>query len=172
MRWRVLFFYTLISFLKIQICIAEEDDLPSLEIECSDIEIFYSEKGIVKYKLEAKDIIKKKDESIELPNGGTLTCYDSEGRVEFKAHANAARGTADNMVWDFEGNVYVEANKVRLDSDRLHWDRADEILSTNDLVQIKSEDNVLVGEGLVAKQDLSYYKIAHPRGSMKMDEEG
>jgi LPS export ABC transporter protein LptC len=171
MRYSSIFFWILLALFNAHLCIALEDSPPSLEIECNDIEIFYSEKGIVKYKLEAKDVTRLKDESIQLPNGGTLICYDNEGKVEFKAHANGAQATADSKIWDFEGDVYIETNNTRLSTDKLHWNRNDEMLSTNDFVEVRNDDSLLVGEGMLAKQDLSYFKIIKPRGSMKVAEE-
>lgn len=171
---KILFFISIIlSFDKINSLAKEDNDddiATSLLLECNDIEIFYSEKGVIKYKLESPYIEKLEDNSVKLPSGGTLTCYDLKGEVEFTAHANAAHCTADNKIWTFEGDVFLKAKDILLETKKLNWNRDEKLIFTKSYVSIANKDSLLVGEGLSAKQDLSHYEIEKPRGSVAVEQ--
>lgn len=167
---RIIFSSSILLLFGENICQADDESFGSLTMECNDIEIFYSEKGTVKYKLEATKIIREKDESMKLPDGGTITAYKDDGTIDFIAHANKAHNTNDNNLWTLEGDIYVEARGARLETNSLTWDRDSELISTTDLVRIIRKSDLLVGEGLTAKQDLSYYRIDKPQGSLDTEE--
>lgn len=166
---RIIFSSVILFALNEKSCRSDDESFGSLTIECSDIEIFYSEQGTVRYKIEAISIVRDKDESMRLPNGGTLTAYKDDGAIDFIAHASTAYNTSDNRLWTLEGDVYVESRGARLETQSLTWDRDSKLISTKDEVRILRRQDILIGQGLNAKQDLSYYKINSPQGSLEAE---
>ena len=140
-----------------------ENSQTKMSIECEDITFFYSEDGQLKYKLEAPKILKQDKEALKFEQGGTLTSYENK-KIKFIAHAMQASCDAEYKIWNLKGDVYVISDDVRLDTSEVNWDRNTELVQTEALVKIKKGESYLVGEGLLAKQDLSYYTITKPHG--------
>lgn len=142
-----------------------EEKKTKMSIECKEISFFYSERGELKYKLESPKIMKEDGDELKFENGAKLTAYENK-QIKFIAHAMKAFSDSEYKIWNLKGNVYIIAEQIRLDTSEVTWDRNAEVLQTEALVKIKKGKNYIIGEGLLAKQDLSYYTIAKPHGTV------
>ena len=64
--------------------------------------------------------------------------------------------TQDFLVW---GNVVVENDTARLDTESLHWDPQTRLITTDDFVKFKRGKDVLTGYGMRADNRLENVKI-------------
>ena len=55
-------------------------------------------------------------------------------------------------------------NKLQLNTEALYLSTETETFYTDKFVRIETEDELLTGEGLTAKRDLSYYTLSKPQG--------
>jgi LPS export ABC transporter protein LptC len=135
-------------------------------LESSHLELLCSEQGEVKYRLFA-------DKALHYENGDRV--YPEETRVEFYASGQevSLTGRANSVYFSAEQNIYqfrgdVELKNLRdhrqLNTEELHWNTETQTLYTDKLIRIETADELLTGEGLVARQDLSYYAIGKPQG--------
>jgi hypothetical protein len=58
----------------------------------------------------------------------------------------------------------------RVDTEELFWVPEDEIVYTNKFVRIETEGEIIMGEGLEAKQDFSWWTLEEMRGTIYLDE--
>ena len=58
-----------------------------------------------------------------------------------------------------------------LETEYLIWNKKDSTIRTNRNVLISSPKEVLVGKGLVTKQDFSFFEILEPTGNMNVNKE-
>ena len=54
----------------------------------------------------------------------------------------------------------------RLDTEELFWNPKKEDIFTDKFVRIEKDGKLHMGEGLEAKQDLSFYRILKPTGTL------
>ena len=57
-----------------------------------------------------------------------------------------------------------------LNTEELHWNTSKGDVFTDKFVRIETEDQILTGVGLTAKQDFSRYVIKNPQGIFNLDE--
>ena len=65
--------------------------------------------------------------------------------------------------------VNIEKNE-QLNTEELFWNPDKEEIFTESFVSIRLQSEVLYGEGLTAKQDMSSYTIKKPQGEFSIDE--
>ena len=75
--------------------------------------------------------------------------------------------------WRVLGNVIVKSieNDEQLNTEELYWEPKKEIVYTDKFVRVETEGRILMGEGLEAKQDFSWWKIEKGKGDIYLDEE-
>jgi LPS export ABC transporter protein LptC len=98
--------------------------------------------------------------------------YDEFGKISSTLKANKAYYFKKEDQWRGQGNVEVKniQKNEQLNSEELFWKPKEEKIFTEKFVTIRMQSDVIYGEGLDAKQDLSSYKILKPTGSLEIDE--
>jgi LPS export ABC transporter protein LptC len=140
--------------------------------EAEDVEMFYSESDHVKIKMTAKLVYEFINGDREFPKGLYLEFYSETGQLESILKANHAYFFKEENKWRGRGHVEVRniQKKEQLNTEELFWKPAQQKIYTESFVTIREQEDVLYGNGLDAKQDLSDYTITHPTGIFDVKE--
>lgn len=140
--------------------------------EAEDVEMFYSEKDLVKVKLKAKKIFEFQNGDREFPEGIYLEFFDEFGTKTSTLQANSAYYFKEENKWRGRGKVEVinTAKQEQLNTEELFWKPDTKKIFTDKFVTIKLQNEVIYGTGLDAAQDLSTYQIKNPEGEFTVEE--
>src|SRR5688572_3600711 len=140
--------------------------------EAENIELFYSENDSVKVKMTAPLLHELQDGDREFPKGIEVEFYDNMGKLESTLRANHAYFFKKENQWRGRGKVEVKnvAKNEQLNTEELFWKPADERIFTDKFVTIRQEGDVIYGEGLEAKQDMSDYVIKKVVGEFEVED--
>lgn len=152
------------------------DDMALYEgpvLELSDIESYYSDSAVVRIKMVAPKQLEFENNDSEFPEGLYLEFYDKNGTLSSTLEANYAYKYNKEDKWRALRNVIVKniENNEELHTEELFWEPQKELVYTNKFVRIETEDQILMGEGMEASQDFSWWRILDARGTISLDEE-
>lgn len=141
--------------------------------EAENLELYWSEKEIVKVKMVTPLMYEFKNGDRECPDGINLEFYDESGRLETTLKANHAYYFKDQNQWRGRGDVEVKniQKNEQLNTEELFWKQAQKRIFTEKFVTIKQQRDILYGNGLDAKEDLSDYTITELTGTIEVQEE-
>ncbi len=134
--------------------------------------IEHSDSAIVNAKVISIEIHEFSSGDRELPKGGYIEFYDKSGVITSTLRSNYAYFTEEDQTWRIEGAVKLtnmESGET-LNTEELFWKPLDGDIYTEKFVRIETEDQILTGVGLTAKQDFSRYVIKNPQGTFNLDE--
>jgi len=137
-----------------------------------NIELFYTEDNQVKVKMIAAEVHEFESGDREFPKGLYLEFYDETGKLESTLRANEAYYFKKEQQWRGRGKVEVKnlEKNEQLNTEELFWKPAEERIFTDKFVTIRQETDVIYGQGLEAKQDMSDYIIKKPEGEFSVEE--
>lgn len=140
--------------------------------KAENIELYYTEKDRVKVKMVAAELHEFKNGDREFPKGIYLEFYDEFGKMESTLRANHAFFTKKENLWRGRGKVEVKnlEKNEQLNTEELFWKQTEERIYTDKFVTIRQQGDVIYGEGLEAKQDMSDYVILKPTGDFEVKE--
>lgn len=129
--------------------------------EAEKVELYYSENDHVKVKMLADLIYELQNGDREFPKGIYLEFYDEFGNITSTLRANYAYFFKEENKWQGKGDVEVKnlQKNEQLNTEELFWTPSDETIFTEKFVTIRQQGDVIYGNGLRAKQDLSTYTI-------------
>ena len=138
----------------------------------SNTVIEHSDSAIVRGKLISPELHEFINGDRELPKGGYLEFYDKFGKETGSLRSDYAFYTKETDSWKVEGNVQLKnaESGETLFTEELFWLPAEGNVRTEKFVRIETEDQILTGIGLTAKQDFSRYVIKNPQGTFNLDE--
>lgn len=141
--------------------------------EGENVEMFYTEKGVMKMKMNAKKVREFQSGDREFPEGIYLEFYSETGVVTSTLRANDAYYFKADDQWRGRGDVEVKnlEKSDQLNTEELFWKPGTKRIFTEKFVTIKQGRDVMYGTGLDAAQDLSQYSIKNPEGEFEVDEE-
>ena len=142
-------------------------------LELTDIVTYYSDSAVVRLKLEAPKQLEFENNDSEFPEGIYLEFYDKDGSVTATLEANYAYKYNKEEKWRALRNVIVKnvENNEEVHTEELFWEPEKELVYTNKFVRIETEDQILMGEGMEASQDFTWWRILDARGTISLDEE-
>jgi LPS export ABC transporter protein LptC len=137
-----------------------------------NVELFYTEKNQVKVKMVAAELHEFINGDREFPKGVYLEFFDEFGKMESTLRANHAYFFKKENQWRGRGKVEVKniASNEQLNTEELFWKPAEERIFTDKFVTIRQQGDVIYGEGLEAKQDMSDYLIKKVMGDFEVKE--
>jgi LPS export ABC transporter protein LptC len=140
--------------------------------KAENIELYYTEKDRVKVKMVAAELHEFISGDREFPKGIYLEFFDEFGKMESTLRANHAYFTKKDNLWRGRGKVEVKniAKNEQLNTEELFWKQTEERIYTDKFVTIRQQGDVIYGEGLEAKQDMSDYVIKKPVGEFEVQE--
>ena len=137
-----------------------------------NVELFYTEDTQVKVKMTSPLLYEFESGDREFPDGIYLEFYDETGKLESTLRANEAYYFKKEHQWRGRGKVEVKnmEKNEQLNTEELFWKPADEKIFTDKFVTIRQQTDVIYGQGLEAKQDMSDYVIKRPEGEFSVEE--
>jgi LPS export ABC transporter protein LptC len=147
-----------------------EYDGPQSEAE--QVELYYSENERIKVKMLADLLYEFQSGDREFPKGIYIEFFTENGDLSSILRANHAYYFKKENKWKATGKVEVKnlAKNEQLNTEELYWLPAKEDIFTESFVTIRMQTEVIYGEGLEAKQDMSSYTIKNPQGEFKVEE--
>jgi LPS export ABC transporter protein LptC len=140
--------------------------------EGENVEMFYTENDRIKVKMKAALVHEFQNGDQEFPKGIYLEFYDETGKMESVLSANNAYFFKEQDQWRGRGKVEVKnlLTNEQLNTEELFWKRSTQKIFTDKFVTIRQQGDVIYGNGLDAKQDLTDYEIIHPWGEKEIEE--
>jgi LPS export ABC transporter protein LptC len=137
-----------------------------------DVETFYTEKNTVKVKMIAGEVWEFENGDREFPKGLYIEFYNEFGKMESTLRSNHAYFFKKENQWRGRGKVEVKniEKNEQLNTEELFWKPADEKIFTEKFVTIRQQGDVIYGQGLEAKQDMSDYVIKKVVGEFEVEE--
>ncbi len=144
------------------------DSVPTLE--SYHVELLCSEQGSAKYRLVTEKALHYESGDRTYPEGMYIEFYDSNQKVSVTGRANSVYFFAEKRIYEFRGDVELKSlhDKKQLNTEALYWSAETETFYTDKFIRIETEEELLTGEGLTAKQDLSYYTLSKPQGLLNV----
>ncbi len=142
---------------------------PFYEVE--DLNLWYSDSAVVRLMVQAALMQEFENGDQEYPKGIYVEFYEKDSVVSSTLQGDQAYYTKETNLYRALGNVKLISlkNKQKLSTEELFWDVDEGQVYTDKFVIIETEDDVLHGEGLTAKQDFSSYRILKPTGELGLD---
>lgn len=137
-----------------------------------NVELYYTEDNLVKVKMMAAVVNEFENGDRDFPKGIYLEFYDKDGRLESTLRANEAFYFKKENQWRGRGKVEVKnlAKNEQLNTEELFWKPDKEKIFTEKFVTIRQQSDVIYGQGLEAKQDMSDYVIKKPEGEFAVED--
>lgn len=140
--------------------------------ELKDIETLYSDSAIVRLLLKAPTQLEYLNKDREFPDGLYLEFYEPDGTRSSTLRSNYCYYYREQDRWRVLGDVVVKSfiNNEQLNTEELYWEPQKEIVYTDKFVRVETEGRILMGEGLEARQDFSWWKIEKGKGDIFLEE--
>lgn len=151
--------------------VARKQQLPSET--STGIRLLYSDSAQVRLMVSAPQLDRFVVDTnyVEFVKGVLLEFYNSVGEVETSLTADYA------IQWDKEGLMEATDNVVvvnkdgeKLNTEHLKWNRNKREIYSDAFVKITTADQILWGDGLIANEDFTEYKIINPKGQLYVRE--
>lgn len=152
--------------------ISNKDNLP---VDSSkNVETIYSDSAKVVLIVKAPLVNRYEGDKpySEMPKGVELYSYDSLMHVKSKLTANYAISYEKTKMMEAKNNVVVvNERKEQLNTEHLVWDQQKAIIYSDKFVKIKTEKEILWGEGMESDEMFDKWKILKVKGSMDVRED-
>lgn len=151
---------------------AEPIEYKGPAIEADTIVTLYSDSAVVRIRLSADKQFELQNGDREFPHGVFIEFFNPEGLKTTTMVANEGFYFKEKDLYQGVGDVEVISleNDEKLNTEELFWDPAKEEVFTDKFVRIESEGELHMGEGMVAKQDFSTWRILKPTGTILLNE--
>lgn len=147
----------------------KEYEGPSVEV--ADAEFLFSDSAIVRMKFTAQRQLQYENGNQDFPEGIYIESYETDGSKTSTIVADRGRYDREKDKYTAEGNVVVKnlESGETLKTEILHWEPRKKEIYTDRFVEIASQEEVIMGEGLTADEDFSSYRILKPTGSFSVN---
>jgi len=136
------------------------------------VEITYTDSGLLKARLQAPLMIavkQTKEPYMEMPRGLKGTFYGEDGAVESYLSSEYAISYNQKKQVILRRNVEVMNVKgERLNTEELHWDQKSGKIHTDKFVQITTDAQIIMGDGMTANQTFTEWEINGYRGTINL----
>jgi LPS export ABC transporter protein LptC len=142
-----------------------------------NVEIIYSDSGLVKVKLiapELKRFSRDNDPYYEFPKGLKVFFYQPDGTIESHIEADYALFYEKQELWEARNNVVAknERTKEQLFTEHIFWNQKDETIYSDQFTKIINADGTFFGEkGFEARQDLTKWKLKSSKGTVNVKDQ-
>ncbi|MBI9035160.1 MAG: LPS export ABC transporter periplasmic protein LptC [Bacteroidales bacterium] len=140
-----------------------------------DIEMLYSESGIVRYKIIGSQV-DQYEASVpytEFTNGLEVLFYDSLGQVQSKLTADYGVNWESKREMEAKYNVVVisYAKEQQMYSEHLVWDQNKKKIYTEEFVTIVTKDKTLYGEnGMESDETFDKWSLKDSKAKFQIEE--
>lgn len=140
-------------------------------LEATNTEILYSDSAQLRIKLQAQRQLQYENGDQDFPEGIYIEFFDELGVKTTSIKANQGYYSDEEKKYTATGEVVVRnlESGEKLETELLHWEREKHSINTDRYVEIESEGEILMGEGLEAQEDFSSYEILKPTGIFSLE---
>lgn len=141
-----------------------------------NVELIYSEKSNVKINITAPLMeeygLEEDNKYMEMKEGIKVLFYDSLMNITSTLTANYAINRVAEKIMEAKDNVVVvnDSGDV-LHTEHLIWLQDSSKIYTDEFVKITTADEIVMGEGMEARQDFTKWKIHKIKGIINIKEE-
>ncbi|MDZ4839668.1 MAG: LPS export ABC transporter periplasmic protein LptC [Bacteroidota bacterium] len=138
----------------------------------TDVEILYSDSGIVKARLKTKKMIRtlSDDPTLEMKDGLVVKFYEAGFVEKSKLTANRGIRNINTGVTVVYGDVVVGTpSGDTLSSEELNWNQAKAEVSTDKMVKIKTKKEIIIAEGFKSDIGFKNYEFYKVRGRVPLN---
>ena len=140
-----------------------------------DIEVIYSDSGMVMIKLISSRLNRYQNEEpyIEFPEGLQLLFFDSLMNVKSELTANYGISWEKKKLMEVKDDVVItdfEKDEI-LNTEHIIWDQNKRTIYSEVFVKRTTADGVMYGDGFSADENLNSYKLIRPRGVITVDDD-
>jgi len=138
------------------------------------IEIIYTENGNPNMQLKAQSFKRFDKENEEdsyslFDKGINILFYDEKKNVTSSMKANKAKYIDKQKLWEATGDVVVvNVDGEVLNTEVLFWNEEKETLYSEEHVRIKTQDEILYGNGFESNQTFTKYRIKKLKGTVAL----
>lgn len=134
---------------------------------------FYSDSGQIRNRLKATKVeLYRGDSSLtKISDGLEMTIYGTDGKNNSILTAN------DGVIWQKAGRMevfndvqFINAKGEKLNTERLIWEQDSDRVYTDQFVRITRGQDTIYGKGMVAAQDMSWYKLTGVVGDFHIND--
>lgn len=139
-----------------------------------NVEVIYSDSGQAKMQLNAPQLDRYSGDKpyAEFPEGVKVVFFDSLMQVQSQLTSNyAIHREAEDMMEAKKDVVVINEKGEKLNTEHLIWNKAKEMIYTEEFVKITTADEVIMGEGMEADQHFTKYKIKKIKGTISINNE-
>jgi LPS export ABC transporter protein LptC len=143
----------------------------------TNVEIIYSDSGLMKMKLiapELKRFSRENDPYYEFPKGLKVLFYQADGKVESYIEADYALFFEKQELWEARNNVVAKNERTReqLFTEHIFWNQKEETIYSDQYTKIINADGTFYGEkGFEARQDLTKWKLKKSKGTVNVKDQ-
>jgi LPS export ABC transporter protein LptC len=139
--------------------------------ETYNTEILYSDSAQLRIKLQGPRQLMYENGDQDFPEGIYIEFFDEEGTKTTTIEANQGYFNNEENKYTATGEVVVKNLETgeKLETEVLHWERNKHSINTDRYVEIESDGEILMGEGLEAEEDFSSYEILKPTGVFSIE---
>jgi len=168
-----------ISLFQLLSCSNSDEEIKEVEPykgpiqEAYNVEVLHSDSAVVIVRLEASQQFIYESGDQRYPEGIFIEFFDQKGELTTILKGEEGMYHKEEDLYQVKGNVEVDniRKKQKLNTEELFWKPKDEEVYTEKFVTIETEGEVLKGEGLIADQDFSTYRITKPTGRITIEDE-
>jgi LPS export ABC transporter protein LptC len=134
--------------------------------------VIYTDSARHKFKLQAALIEQfgGNDPYQVAQKGVNVDFYDDSGRANGHISSNYAIRHEKSGLMEADNNVVMVNKKgEKLNTEQLFWDQSRHRIYTSKFVQIKTETEIIYGDGLESNEDFTDYRITNIRGSIMLN---
>ena len=138
----------------------------------TEVAISYTDSGILKAKIFSplmERYPQKTEPYMEMKKGVKGYFYNKMGETESSLTANYAISYENTKIIEVRNNVHVK-NIVgeELETEKLIWDQRREMIYTDNFIKIKTQDEILYGNGFESNQNFTRYRIKNLKGRVSI----
>ena len=132
-----------------------------------NIKRIYSEKGLLKLKIEAPLEYIYQNQDLYYPKNFRVSMYNPNGDITTTLTADSGRYEQINKLYHAYGNVEVinHEQEQKVNTPELHWNEFKREIYTDKEIAIKTPTETLYGVGMTSNEEFSKYKVWQPTGS-------
>ena len=171
------FFTSLLLSATLGFTYTKEETYENLVSESTQLEIIYSENGAIKHAFSAQRALHYNNgdqaylEGVHLSFYKTDTTASAGPQLSVTGKAQSAYYWAERKIYELRGDVEIKSlqENRQLNTDMLYIDAEADTFYTDMFIRVETEHDILTGEGLTAKRDLSHYSVSKPEGNFNTD---
>jgi LPS export ABC transporter protein LptC len=145
----------------------------SPEVIADNLDLFYSDSTIVRFRLKCPKLLIFQDEDEpykEFPNGFKIEQYDRNRKITSSIKASYGKYYEKKELWEAKQNVVaVTENGDSLKTELLYWDEKKEMIYSDQFVKIIQKEQIITGIGFERNLQTKKWKIIQPKGTVMIE---